>query len=328
MPLHRQTAELLAMMASLDLPPIEETTPQEARAQRAALLRPSPEPIAEPGTSTPAACPCRFYRPRSSAPPACSSGTTAAAGSSATSTATTTRAGRWPTAAASACSASGTGWRRRIRSRPPSTTRWPPPGGPANTLVELGMPRPRHRRRLGRRQPGRRRRQPAPTPMCFQLLVYPATDARMGHPSITENGDGYFLTAPACVGSSTSTCPVPTARWRTPASPRCSRTRRCWPPARRRWSSRPSSIRSATRARPTPSPWPTPACRPRHVRFDGQIHGFFSLFGLVDDARTAQAMAAEAVHTALHARRERLTPHASRRRGRRRRRASARSGGR
>ena len=35
------------------------------------------------------------------------------------------------------------------------------------------------------------------------------------------------------------------------------------------------------------------------MRVDGQIHGFFSLFGLVDDARTAQAMAAEAVHTAF-----------------------------
>nr|MBA2282845.1 alpha/beta hydrolase [Acidimicrobiia bacterium] len=30
-----------------------------------------------------------------------------------------------------------------------------------------------------------------------QLLVYPATDLRMGHPSIAENGDGYFLTREA-----------------------------------------------------------------------------------------------------------------------------------
>lgn len=28
----------------------------------------------------------------------------------------------------------------------------------------------------------------------FQLLVYPATDLHMGHPSIDENGEGYFLT--------------------------------------------------------------------------------------------------------------------------------------
>ncbi len=30
-----------------------------------------------------------------------------------------------------------------------------------------------------------------------QLLVYPATDLRMGHPSIAENGEGYFLTREA-----------------------------------------------------------------------------------------------------------------------------------
>ena len=35
------------------------------------------------------------------------------------------------------------------------------------------------------------------------------------------------------------------------------------------------------------------------VRFAGQIHGFFSMFGLLDDARSAQALAAEAVHTAF-----------------------------
>lgn len=30
--------------------------------------------------------------------------------------------------------------------------------------------------------------------VAHQLLVYPATDLRMEHPSITENGEGYFLT--------------------------------------------------------------------------------------------------------------------------------------
>ena len=30
--------------------------------------------------------------------------------------------------------------------------------------------------------------------IAFQLLVYPAVDARMTHASITENGDGYLLT--------------------------------------------------------------------------------------------------------------------------------------
>ncbi len=32
-------------------------------------------------------------------------------------------------------------------------------------------------------------------PLAFQLLVYPMTDATMSHPSIKENGEGYMLTA-------------------------------------------------------------------------------------------------------------------------------------
>ena len=36
-----------------------------------------------------------------------------------------------------------------------------------------------------------------------------------------------------------------------------------------------------------------------HIHFGGQIHGFFSMFGLLDDCRSAQAMVAEAVHTAF-----------------------------
>ena len=31
-------------------------------------------------------------------------------------------------------------------------------------------------------------------PVAFQLLIYPGTDQRMGHPSIDRNGDGYLLT--------------------------------------------------------------------------------------------------------------------------------------
>ena len=30
--------------------------------------------------------------------------------------------------------------------------------------------------------------------LSFQLLIYPGTDQRLGHPSIDRNGDGYLLT--------------------------------------------------------------------------------------------------------------------------------------
>jgi acetyl esterase/lipase len=33
-----------------------------------------------------------------------------------------------------------------------------------------------------------------PSAPCFQLLVYPVTDGTLSHPSIDENADGYFLT--------------------------------------------------------------------------------------------------------------------------------------
>ena len=62
-----------------------------------------------------------------------------------------------------------------------------------------------------------------------------------------------------------------------------------------------------------------------HVRFDGQIHGFFSMFGLLDDSRSAQAMVAEAVRRRVRGGR---VSELARRRGRTRRRASARSAGR
>ena len=53
----------------------------------------------------------------------------------------------------------------------------------------------RRRRGLGRRQSCRVVANDRPAPICFQLLVYPATDARMVHPSHDENAEGYFLTA-------------------------------------------------------------------------------------------------------------------------------------
>ena len=170
--------------------------------------------------------------------------------------------------------------------------------------AELGCePDDRRRRRLGRRQPGRGRRQPSAEPAVLPAPRLPG-DRRCGwaHASIVENAEGYFLTAkgmrwfydhylsgdegiagrPACVAAAGGLGTV-------------------WRRRRRRSSSPPSTTRSATRAPSTPPASPTPACPTSHVRVDGQIHGFFSMFGVLDDARSAQAFAAEAVHTAFAA---------------------------
>ncbi|MGH9272361.1 MAG: alpha/beta hydrolase, partial [Ilumatobacteraceae bacterium] len=195
MPLHRQTADVLAMMTSLDLPPIEETTPEEARAQRAALLRPSPEPIAESRDLDADGVPCRFYHPevlRSHGLLVWYHG------------------GGWVLGdldshddpCRSMANRGGfcvlsVGYRLAPEDPFPAAvddalaaTRWA-----GEHLAELGC----HVLAVGGDSAGGNLAavvaNHAPTPTSFQLLVYPATDARMGHPSIMENGDGYFLTA-------------------------------------------------------------------------------------------------------------------------------------
>ena len=135
--------------------------------------------------------------------------------------------------------------------------------------------------------------------MCFQLLVYPCTDARMGHHSIVENAEGYFLTTPSM-------------RWfyahylsgneGSADDPRVSPLLE----DDARLASAPSALVITAEYDPLRDEGAAYATRlaeagvtTSHVRFDGQIHGFFSMFGFLDDARTAQAMAAEAVHTAF-----------------------------
>ena len=86
-------------------------------------------------------------------------------------------------------------------------------------------------------------------PIAFQLLVYPAVDARMTHASMTENGDGYLLTKGFMEWFYGHY--LPRSRRRRPAGV-AHQGRRRSPACRRPWCSPPSSTRCATRARPTP----------------------------------------------------------------------------
>ena len=141
-----------------------------------------------------------------------------------------------------------------------------------------------------------------PNPLCFQLLVYPATDARMGaHPSIEENADGYFLTEKAL-------------RWfydhylsGGDGSPEDARVSPLLEDSER-LATTPSALVITAEYDPLRDEGTEYAARltdagvpTTHLRVDGQIHGFFSKFGVLDDARSAQAFAAEAVHTAFTA---------------------------
>jgi len=299
MPLHRQTADLLAMMASLDLPPIEETTPQEARAQRAAMLRPSPEPIAECWDLDAGGVPCRFYRPAVVRSPGllvwCHGGGWVLGDLDSHDDPCRSLANR------GGCCVLSVGYRLAPEDPFPAAvddalaaTRWA-----GEHLADLGC----RVLAIGGDSAGGNLAavvaNHASTPICFQLLVYPATDARMGHPSITENGDGYFLTATGMRWFFDQYLSGPDGALEDPrVSPLLEDPERlaAGPPAMVVTAEfDPLRDEGAAYARALAEAGvPT-----THVRVDGQIHGFFSLFGLVDDARSAQAMAAEALHTAF-----------------------------
>jgi len=299
MPLHRQTADLLAMMEALGLPPIQDVTPAEARAQREALARPSPEPIAEVRDVDAAGVPCRFYRPDTIRSPGLL---------------VWYHGGGWVLGdleshddpCRSLANRGGfcvlsVGYRLAPEAPFPAAvddviaaTAWA-----GDHLSELGC---RVLAVGGDSAGGNLAAVVAnhpPAPICFQLLVYPVTDAPMGHPSVQENADGYFLTSTGM-------------RWfyghylsgggATADDPRVSPLLE----QRQRLVQAPPAMVITAEFDPLRDEGAAYAARlaevgvpVTHVRFDGQIHGFFSMFGLIDDARSAQALAAAAVHTAF-----------------------------
>ena len=139
----------------------------------------------------------------------------------------------------------------------------------------------------------------APAPLTYQLLVYPVVDARMATPSYVENGDGYFLTASSM-------------RWfvdhylagdrGSVDDPRVSpllatdEVLAAGPPALVITAGfdplRDEGIAYAERLADAGVPT-------SHVHYPGQIHGFFSMAQHLGDARSAIALAAQALSDAL-----------------------------
>ncbi len=132
-----------------------------------------------------------------------------------------------------------------------------------------------------------------------QLLVYPATDLTMAHPSIEENGEGYFLTAA-------------TMRWFTdhylgadrghgdPASPAVS------PLFVEDLSGLPSAQVLTAEFDPLRDEGDAYAARLAaagvavdHVPGPGLVHGFFAMGQVSPDADAAAARAADRLRTAL-----------------------------
>ena len=149
----------------------------------------------------------------------------------------------------------------------------------------------RRRRRQRRRQPRRRRRADGARPRRPAARL-PAAHlpghrrARSTRRRTARTPTGYLLTTDDMhwfwdhyLGDAGRRGePVRLAAARRAASPAC----------RRRWSSPPSSIRCATRAkRYARAARAGAACRSRSTRYDGMIHGFFGMGHLMDKARAA-----------------------------------------
>jgi acetyl esterase len=131
--------------------------------------------------------------------------------------------------------------------------------------------------------------------IAFQLLVYPATDQRLGHPSMVDNGRGYLLTADGIrwfvahyLGDHDR------GDWR--ASPLLAPDLSGLPPAlvvtaeldplRDEGEAYAARLREAGVAA-------------RTARYDGQVHGFVAMTSVLDAARLAVDEAGAALRTAL-----------------------------
>ncbi len=129
----------------------------------------------------------------------------------------------------------------------------------------------------------------------FQLLVYPATDLTMSHPSIEENADGYFLTKASMLWFAQHY--LGDRERKDPAvSPLYAEDLAGLPPA----------LVITAEYDPLRDEGEAYAARLKDagvatelLRYDGQIHGFFGMATMLDDAKDAIERAAAALRAAL-----------------------------
>ena len=134
-----------------------------------------------------------------------------------------------------------------------------------------------------------------------QLLVYPATDLTLSHPSIDENGEGYLLTKTGMIWFADHYLGAGVRAGRPRQAPErvAALHARPRPASRRPPSSPPASTRCATRARPTPPPSPTPASPSSEQRYPTMIHGFISMGGVTTVTNEALDDAGAALRASL-----------------------------
>jgi acetyl esterase len=133
--------------------------------------------------------------------------------------------------------------------------------------------------------------------LSFQLLVYPVTDCLGSFPSVTENGDGYFLTADAMLWCAGHYLPADADRKDPAASPIYASDLSGLPPA----------LVVTAEFDPLRDEGEAYARRLEDAgvsvtasRYNGMVHGFFGMTAVLDEARRAMAEAADALRAALY----------------------------
>ena len=132
--------------------------------------------------------------------------------------------------------------------------------------------------------------------ICFQLLIYPVTDAACDSPSYSENAEGYFLTKDAMQWFWNHYVRNNADRSHPYASPLRARTLAGLPaalvitaefdPLRDEGERYAEGLRAAG----------TPV---EFTRYEGMIHGFFAMSAVIDQGRTAIQQSAAALRAAL-----------------------------
>ena len=301
MPLHPQAQSLLALMASIGDPPIEQSTPDQARAARRARLRPPTAPMHEIRDLDADGVPVRLYRPNDE---------------EGLGLLVYLHGGGWVIGDLDShdnvCRALANGSGHAVLSvdyRLAPEHPFPAPLEDAVTALRWAHANAQDlgcradRLAIGGDSAGGNLAavvaQLAPVPLVHQMLIYPITDCTRSFASYDQNATGYFLTkdgmgwfidhylsggsgrvddprvsplfASDAVVSATPPALVVTAEF---------------DPLRDEgdaYAERLAALGVAT----------------SHVRFGGMFHGFFSLADFLDDAKGANALAAAAVGAAL-----------------------------
>jgi acetyl esterase len=302
MPLHHQVVALLDTIAALEQPRIETQDPVDARAARAALVKPSTLVVGDIREVDADGVPARLYRPHP--------------GPEVTGLILWFHGGGWVLGdldshddlCRSLCRRSGhsvlsIGYRLAPEHPFPAglhdaitSVRWAYEhagelGCDAGRLAIAGDSAGANLAAVVA--------QLAPVPLRFQVLVYPVTDARADSASYREHADGKFLTAAGMrwfIGHYLSgghgsvddprVSPLLAGDEAFAASPPTLVVTAEHDPLR--------DEGAAYAARLGDAGVPT-----SHVQFHGQIHAFFSLPEFLDDAEAARAMVAQAIATAL-----------------------------